>query len=154
MNRGTKVGVAERGTATKNRAAPNTHATMIFFNSRPPPNKDSPPPDPKRTATDTPSTGHLSVEGGIDYADAAVGSDRRRRMKAQQASRPDPNRSIDAGSGAGITWPEEIGAVATTLLLTLLGLNRFSRLQPLLGGLGSAAGTQVMEERPKSKVAV
>src|SRR5258708_26022930 len=109
---------------------------MIFFKSRPPPNKDAPPPDPKRTATDSPSTGHRPVEGGIDYADAAVGSDRRRRMKAQQASRPDPNKSIEAGSGVGAAgaWPEEPCAEATVekLFIPPLVKKRFSRLQPEL----------------------
>lgn len=37
---------------------------------RPPPNKDALLPHPNRTATDSPSTGRLPVEGGIDYAEA------------------------------------------------------------------------------------
>jgi hypothetical protein len=101
-------------------------------------------------ATHNPSTAHLSAEGGTDYAEAAAGTDRRRRMKAQQASRPDPNKSIEAGSGVTwVSWPPDTGANA----MTLVSVNRFSKVQGVVGATIVPEFWQLIAPRIKSSIA-
>src|ERR1700731_4096233 len=52
-------------------------------------------------------------------------------MKAPQTNRPDPNKSIEAGSGVLVIWPPETGSNPTEVE----SANRLSKVQPLAGAL-------------------
>jgi hypothetical protein len=72
--------------------------TSQFFRSRPPPNKVAFLLHSKPTAAASFTTGRPSRLGVLFHADASD-DDRRRRIRAPQVSRHDPNKSIEVGLG-------------------------------------------------------
>src|ERR1700730_10484231 len=52
-------------------------------------------------------------------------------MKAPQTNRPDPNKSIEAGSGVLVSWPPETGSNP----VEVESANRLSKVQPPAGAL-------------------